>query len=134
MRRFSIALSAAILLWVGGVALGQGNSTPSSSDHPLMPCSDKSPPPCADQPPVTTHSPSPEYSKEAENAKVEGVVVVQGVVGTDGRFRDVKVVKALGYGLDEEAIKCVEKWRFKPAKSGGNPVPVVINIEVRFQL
>jgi protein TonB len=93
----------------------------------------RNPPPCAVQPPIATHSPSPKYSKEAENAKVEGVVVVQGVVGIDGRFHDAKVAKALGYGLDEEALKCVEKWRFRPAKRAGKPVAVVINVEVTFK-
>lgn len=84
--------------------------------------------------PVVTYNPPPRYSKEAEDAKIEGVVVIQGVVGTDGRFHDIKVTRPLGYGLDEEAIECVEQWRFKPAKRGGSPFPVVINIEVRFQL
>jgi TonB family protein len=132
MHRFSTTLCAAFLLSVVGLARGQENSVPSSSDHPLTACGDKNPPPCVDKPPIATHNPPPKYSKEAEDAKIEGVVVVQGVVGTDGRLHEVKVARALGYGLDEEAIKCVEKWRFKPGKSSGKPVPVVIDVEVRF--
>src|ERR1700730_18160437 len=109
MRLCWIALSAAVLPWVGGFARGQENSTPPLNNHPLKVCSDKNPPPCADQPPVATRNPPPKYSKEAINARVEGVAVVQGVVGLDGRLHDIKVARAVGYGLDEEAIKCVEK-------------------------
>ena len=61
---------------------------------------------------------------------MEGVVLLWLVVGTDGRPHNIKVVHALGYGLDEEAVKAVEKWRFKPAKKDNRPVAVQINVEV----
>jgi TonB family protein len=87
-----------------------------------------------DQPPVVTKHSEPKYSKQAQNAKVEGIVVLGAVVDTDGRAHDIKVLTGLGHGLDEEAIKCVEKWRFTPAKSRGNPVPLRIHMELKFKL
>ena len=56
------------------------------------------------------------------------------VVGTDGRAKDIRVSKGLGFGLDAEAIKAVSQWKFEPARSGGVPVPVQINVEVNFRL
>ncbi len=56
----------------------------------------------------------PEYSDEARLAELEGTVVIAGVVGEDGRARDLRVSKSLGLGLDEKAIEAVQQWQFKP--------------------
>ncbi len=85
-------------------------------------------------PPRVKSAPDPQYSKEARHAHVQGVVVLRMVVGVDGRAQQVKVSRSLGYGLDEEAVKAVQKWRFEPAKRKGKPVPVQINVEVNFRL
>ena len=53
-------------------------------------------------------------------------------VGTDGFAHDLRVARSLGYGLDESAMQAVKRWKFKPAKSQGKPVPAKINIEVPF--
>jgi protein TonB len=47
---------------------------------------------------------------------------------------DVQVEKSLGYGLDEEAVKAVSQYRFKPAQKDGRPVAVQIHIAVNFQI
>jgi len=52
----------------------------------------------------------------------------------DGMAKDIKVVKSLGYGLDEKAVEAVRKWRFEPAEKDGRPVAVQVNIEVSFRL
>jgi TonB family protein len=44
------------------------------------------------------------------------------------------VQRSLGMGLDEKAIEAVRQWRFEPAKKDGQPVPVMINVEVNFRL
>ena len=54
------------------------------------------------------------------------------VVGTDGKPRDIKVVRSLGLGLDEKAIEAVQKWRFDPARKDGKPVAAQINVEINF--
>ena len=85
--------------------------------------------------PRPIHQPSPKYSKEARKAKHQGVCVLWLVVGTDGKPRDdVRVVRTLGLGLDEEAIKAVKKWTFEPARKDGQPVAVQINVQVNFKL
>lgn len=84
--------------------------------------------------PRVIHAPDPHYTKEARQNKIEGKVVLWVVVGPDGRARDFKVLRSLGYGLDEEAVKAVEQWKFKPSKLKGQPVAVKVNIEVNFRL
>jgi len=76
----------------------------------------------------------PEYSEEARKAKYSGSVLLSIVVGVDGLPRDIKVVRALGLGLDEKAIEAVMKWRFRPGMKGGRAVPVQAQVEVSFRL
>ncbi len=76
----------------------------------------------------------PEYSEEARKAKFQGTVVLYVVVDEKGNPRDLKVVRALGLGLDQKAIEAVQKWRFKPGLKDGKPVPVAAQIEVNFRL
>jgi protein TonB len=56
------------------------------------------------------------------------------IVGADGRPRDIVIMLPLPYGLNEEAIKALKKWRFKPATMNGQPVAVQANVEVNFRL
>jgi periplasmic protein TonB len=56
------------------------------------------------------------------------------VVGSDGKMADVWVVRKLGLGLDQKAIATVRQWRFEPATKAGQPVPILINIQVQFRL
>jgi protein TonB len=44
------------------------------------------------------------------------------------------VIKGLGKGLDEEAIKAVSQWKFKPGQKNGKPVAVFANVRVQFRL
>jgi len=48
--------------------------------------------------------------------------------------RDVHVVRSLSKAFDENAVKAVEQYRFKPAEHLGKPVPVALSVEVKFQL
>jgi TonB family protein len=56
------------------------------------------------------------------------------VVDSHGDPQNVHVVRALGMGLDEKALEAARKWKFKPAMLNGKPVPVRVNIEIRFML
>jgi TonB family protein len=84
--------------------------------------------------PVPIFKPDPEYSEEARKAKFSGVVIVSVIVDTEGRARNVQVVRGLGMGLDEKAVEAVSKWRFKPAMRGGVAVNVIARVEVNFRL
>lgn len=76
----------------------------------------------------------PQYTADAMRAKVQGVVVLECIVMPDGTVGETRVKKSLPFGLDEEAIKAARQWRFSPGVRQGEPVPVVINIELSFSL
>jgi TonB family protein len=85
--------------------------------------------------PVCLNCPPAEFSGAAIAAKVQGKVVLNVVVGVDGRAHDVRIVKALPSGLTERAIKAVQGWKFKPATGpDGKPAPVRQIIVVTFHL
>jgi TonB family protein len=83
-------------------------------------------------PPGITHKVDPQYSEEAAKAGLVGKVLLQVVVGTDGKPRDMKVIRSLGLGLDENAIAGVGAWEFAPGNKDGQPVNVRVRIEVNF--
>jgi len=85
--------------------------------------------------PSCFYQPAPEYSEEARKTKYQGAVVVEGVINLDGRVTEIKVVKGVGMGLDENAVAAVKTWRCKPASGpGGKPVRTLVPIEVTFRL
>jgi TonB family protein len=62
-------------------------------------------------------------------------VVIELIVTRDGEASQVhEIGKPLGFGLDENAIKAVEQWCFRPGEKNGKPVPVISQITVRFRL
>ena len=78
----------------------------------------------------------PSYTAEAMRAKIQGVVMVEAVVMPDGGVGQVHVIRSLDptFGLDQEAVKAVRKWRFAPGTRFGQPVPVLVEIELTFTL
>jgi periplasmic protein TonB len=87
------------------------------------------------KPPVPVYQPLPAYTEEARKARAEGVVSIQAIVRKDGTVDSFKVIRGLGFGLDESAINTIAtKWRFKPGTLNGVAVDVQANIEVSFRL
>ena len=85
--------------------------------------------------PIVVSQPKPDYTEDARKAKVEGSVILNATVLKDGTVDNVQVVRGLGHGLDESAIRTVmTKWRFRPATRNGTPIDYPINIEVNFAL
>jgi TonB family protein len=78
----------------------------------------------------------PNYTPDAMRAKIQGTVLLEAVVMPDGRVGQVEVVKSLDsvFGLDQEAIKAAKQWRFEPGRRFGQPVPVLVTIELTFTL
>ena len=85
--------------------------------------------------PVAIFQPLPAYTEEARKARAEGIVLIQAIIRRDGTVDSFKVIRGLGYGLDESAINTIAtKWRFRPGTLNGQPVDVQANIEVSFRL
>ncbi len=86
-------------------------------------------------PPKCLYSPLPQYTQEARDAKVEGILLMQAIIRKNGQVSDIKILRSIGYGLDQSAIETVSKeWKFEPGKLDGQPVNVQANIEVSFRL
>ena len=85
-------------------------------------------------PPSVLSQVDPEYSDEARKAKWQGTVIVELVVDEHGMPQQMRVIRALGLGLDQKAMEAVAKWRFKPGMKDGKPVPVIATILVTFHL
>jgi len=86
-------------------------------------------------PPVPLNHIEARYSEEARYKHIEGVCLISVIVDAQGRPQNARVIRSLGYGLDEKAIEAVNKYKFKPAmKDGKTPVPVMITVEVNFRL
>ena len=84
--------------------------------------------------PTAISSPDPQYTEEARRAKKQGMCTLWLIVDSTGRPRDIRVVRGLGFGLDEKALEAVRNWRFQPALKDGKPVDVQISVEVEFHL
>jgi TonB family protein len=78
----------------------------------------------------------PQYTADAMRAKIQGTVLLECVILPDGSVGKVDVVKSLDptFGLDAEAIKAAKQWRFVPGSRFGEPVAVLVTIELTFTL
>jgi TonB family protein len=86
-------------------------------------------------PPKVIRRVNPEYSREALVNRVQGRVVLRIVIDQQGVPGNIWVVSPLGFGLDEQAVAAVKRWRFQPAGTrDGRPVAVYATVEVNFRL
>lgn len=76
-----------------------------------------------------------QYPKQARRMGVEGKVIVQFVVGKDGALTDIKVLKGIGSGCDEEAIRVIkESPKWSPGKQRGRAVKQKMTVPIAFKL
>jgi TonB family protein len=78
--------------------------------------------------------PTPVYTDEARAKKIEGEVVLEVVFGANGKIQVLKVVRGLGHGLDESAVRAAEQMHFKPALKDGQPADSTALLHIIFQL
>jgi len=78
--------------------------------------------------------PVPTYTAEARDLKLEGEVLLEVNFSADGTPNILRVVRGLGHGLDEAAVKAAQRIKYKPAKREGQPVDSVAMLHVVFQL
>jgi TonB family protein len=93
----------------------------------------------ADSGPATTQveiisKPSPVYTQEARQLKLEGEVLLEVMFGANRQLHVNRVVRGLGHGLDEAAVTAASQMRFKPAQRFGTPVDSTAIVHVVFQL
>jgi len=85
-------------------------------------------------PPKVRSRVQPQYTDVARIAKVEGTVLLEAVVTKGGAIRILRIIRPLGFGLEENAAEGLSKWTFQPATRMGQPVDVLLGIEVNFNL
>jgi TonB family protein len=85
--------------------------------------------------PVSIQSkPTPAYTSEARQLRVEGEVLLNVVFTAQGQIRILKVMRGLGHGLDESAQHAAQGLRFSPAMRDGHPVDSTVTLHIVFQL
>jgi TonB family protein len=78
--------------------------------------------------------PTPVYTEEAKNLKIEGEVQLEVVLEASGSLRVLRVVRGLGHGLDDNAVKAAQQIHFKPAMRDGQPTDSTVVLHIVFQL
>jgi TonB family protein len=76
----------------------------------------------------------PNYTEEARLAGVEGTAVVYAEIAKDGSPENLRMLRSLGYGLDQEAIRAVQQWRFEPSLQNEQVIRVATYVPVNFRL
>jgi TonB family protein len=86
--------------------------------------------------PLCQHCPDPSYTGPGRHYEVQGTAILEVLISTNGNAQQIRPVRLLGYGLDEQAFDAIKKWRFKPAtlRKDGTPVAVIIPVEITFRL
>lgn len=82
--------------------------------------------------PIKIKDVSPVYPAVAKSARVGGRVLVEAIVGPDGRVADARVLKSVPL-LDQAALDAVKQWEYAPTRVKGVAVPVIINVAVNFR-
>ncbi len=85
------------------------------------------------KPPLKTKNVPPVYPSFAAQAHIQGVVILEATIGTNGKVKDIKVLRSIKE-LDDAAIKAVRAWEYKPTLVNGQAVQVILTIPVNFNL
>jgi protein TonB len=75
----------------------------------------------------------PVYPSIAQSARVQGDVIIEATIGTDGRVQDARVLRSVAL-LDQAAVAAVLAWQYTPTLLNGQPVPIIMTVTVRFRL
>ena len=88
--------------------------------------------------PIPKYQPEAEFSNEVRRLRLKGqkldfAAFVSFVVDTNGKPQDVCLMQSAGHGLDANADKAIERYRFEPATMDGKPVAIRIFVQVNFR-
>src|SRR5262245_29739774 len=70
------------------------------------------------------------WTKDAKKAHATGVVLLSGIIELDGTISNLRVLQSPGYGMDEAALKAVQKWKCKPGTLNGKSVRVKVPFQI----
>ena len=80
-----------------------------------------------------TYRVNPVYPPAAEAARVQGVVILEALIGTDGRVTEARILRSIPL-LDQAALDAVRQWQYTPTLLNGVAVPVIMTVTVQFTL
>jgi periplasmic protein TonB len=83
--------------------------------------------------PMKTKHVAPVYPPIAQSASVQGVVILEALLGPDGKVQDAHILRSIPL-LDQAALDAVKQWEFTPTLLNGAPVPVIMTATVQFTL
>jgi protein TonB len=83
--------------------------------------------------PRVIKSPKPLYTAETMRARIQGSVAIEALIDEQGRVADARVIRSIPQ-LDEAALAAAKQWEFTPGLRNGEPVPVLVRIELEFNL
>lgn len=86
--------------------------------------------------PIEIRKGTPQYTPEAMRARAQGAITVECLVQTTGVCANIRVKRSFNptFGLEQEAIKAAAQWRFRPGMRRGEPVAVLVTMEIAFAL
>jgi protein TonB len=84
-------------------------------------------------PPTQTKKVAPVYPADAQAARVQGVVILEAVIGANGKVTEARVLRSVPL-LDQPAIDAVRQWEYTPTLLNGAPVPVIMTVTVTFTM
>jgi len=84
-------------------------------------------------PPHKIQDVAPVYPPEAQQQRIQGVIIINTTISRTGCVRDERVIRGIPY-LDVAAVTAVSQWTFEPTRIAGTPVPTIMNVTVNFEL
>ncbi len=120
----------------GGVAGGIVGGLPEAPPPPPPPAAPRAPMRTGGQirTPALIYRVEPKYPLMLSQAHVQGIVILEAIVGEDGTVTDVKVLRSVHTILDREALAAVRQWRYEPLTLNGIPVRFVLTVTLSFSL
>lgn len=84
------------------------------------------------EPPVPVRTVPPDYPDDLRGDGVSGVVMVECSIDEKGNVVELRVQKSSHQGFEAPALAAMKKWKFKPARQDGSPVPITVSIPIKF--
>ena len=86
------------------------------------------------KPPKPRYTPEPEFNDLSRKFRYQGSALFSAIVNKQGVPEEIKVIRPLGFGLDEQSVEAIRRWRFQPGTKDGSPVAIFMGIEMSFYL